>query len=294
MEASRFAESVEQYLACGWGLPTPGIPSIANRCGTRMSDHADSDASLKSPRIWRAEDFRALDTVRVGKSEVVYAFVSLGGKPSVVDEVLLDDMERGRARRFIRRTDRHRFILAHAALRLFLAGCLGAGPAMVRYEGGVSGKPRLAAGLAPLEFNLSHSEELALMAVARQRAVGVDVERLRDVPEALGIADVYFSRQEREELHSLQRSERREAFFRCWTRKEAVTKASGEGLGTPIDSFEVDLTAASTSALNRDTGRREEEVRWCVRDLQSPRGYAAAGAVEAADSARVGWRELSD
>jgi hypothetical protein len=73
-----------------------------------------------------------------------------------------------------------------------------------------------------------------------------------------------------------------------------VTKASGEGLGTPIDSFEVDLTAASTSALKRDTGRRDEEVRWCVRDLQSPRGYAAAGAVEAADSARVGWRELSD
>jgi 4'-phosphopantetheinyl transferase len=139
--------------------------------------------------------------------------VSLGGKPSVVDEALLDDRERGRARRFIRRTDRHRFILAHAALRLFLAGCLGAGPAMVRYEGGVSGKPRLAAGLAPLEFNLSHSEELALMAVARQRAVVVDVERLRDVPEALGIADAYFSRQEREELHSLQRSERREAFF---------------------------------------------------------------------------------
>ena len=216
-----------------------------------MSHHADSDGSLKSPRIWCTEDFRALDAVRVRKSEVVYAFVSLGGKPSVMDEAVLDAMERGRARRFMRRTDCHRFILAHAALRLFLAGCLGAEPTTVRYESGVSGKPRLAAGLAPLEFNLSHSEELALVAVARQRAVGVDVERLRDVPEALGIADVYFSRPEREELHSLRPSERREAFLRCWTRKEAVTKASGEGLGTPIDSSEVDLAVAARSALKR-------------------------------------------
>jgi 4'-phosphopantetheinyl transferase len=203
-------------------------------------------------------------------------------------------MERGRARRFIRRTDGHRFILAHAALRLFLASCLGAEPATVRYESGVSGKPHLAAGLAPLEFNLSHSEELALVAAARQRGVGVDVERLRDVPEALGIADVYFSRPERKELHSLQPSERREAFLRCWTRKEAETKASGKGLGSPIHSFEVDLAVASASALKRYAGQREERGRWCLRDLHSPRGYAAAGAVEAADGAPVRWRELSD
>lgn len=259
-----------------------------------MSHHADSDGSLESPRIWRLEALRALDAVRVGKSEAVYAFVSLGGKPSVMDETLLDDTEWGRARRFIRRTDCHRFILAHAGLRLFLACCLGAEPAAVRYDRGVSGKPRLEAGFAPLEFNLSHSEELALLAVARQRAVGVDVEHLRDVPEALGIADAYFSLPEREKLQSLPPSERREAFLRCWTRKEALTKASGEGLGTPIDSREGDLVVGSTRVLERRAGQHTKEVRWFLRDLQSPRGYAAAGAVEAAGSARVRWRELSD
>ena len=259
-----------------------------------MRHNAASDGPLESPRIWRTEDFRSLGAVRIGKSEVVYAFVSLGEKPSAMDEALLDDTEQGRAKRFKRRIDCQHFILAHAALRLFLAGCLGAEPATVRYDSGVSGKPRLAAGLAPLEFNLSHSEGLAVVAVARERAVGVDVEHLRDVPEALGIADAYFSPPEREELHSLRPSERREAFLRCWTRKEALTKASGEGLGTRIDSFEVDLAVDPASALERSAGQREEEVRWSLRDLHAPRGYVAAGAVEAAHSGRVRWRELSD
>ena len=259
-----------------------------------MRHNAAFDGPLESPMIWRTEDFRRLGGVRIGKSEVVYAFVSLGEKPSAMDEALLDDTEQGRAKRFKRRIDCQHFILAHAALRLFLAGCLGAEPATVRYDSGVSGKPRLAAGLAPLEFNLSHSEGLAVVAVARERAVGVDVEHLRDVPEALGIADAYFSPPEREELHSLRPSERREAFLRCWTRKEALTKASGEGLGTRIDSFELDLAMDPASALERSAGQRDVEVRWSLRDLQSPRGYVAAGAVEAADSGRVRWRELSD
>lgn len=257
----------------------------------RMSCHADPDGSQGSPRIWRTEEFRALDAVRIGRSEVVYAFVSLEGLPSLMDEALLDDTERRRARRFIRQTDSHRFVLAHAALRLFVAGCVGVEAATVRYEIGVSGKPRLAAGFAPLELSLSHSEGLALVAVAQERAVGVDVEQLRDVPEALGIADAYFSSAEREELRTLQPSERQEPFLRFWTRREALTKASGRGLGTVIDS-EADAAVGSTSARTRDAGQRETQVRWSLRDLQAPRGYVAAGAVEAADSAGIRWREL--
>src|SRR5439155_18901930 len=143
--------------------------------------------------IWSAADLRALEAVRIGPSEVVYAFVSLVGEPSAVDEALLDDEERHRSQRFVRPTDCSRFVLAHAALRLFLARCLGVEPATVLYENGTHGKPRLVPGLGPLEFNLSHSEGLGLLAVARDRSVGVDVEHVRELPDALDVADTHFS-----------------------------------------------------------------------------------------------------
>ncbi len=242
--------------------------------------------------IWSASDLQSFKRIRVGSSEVVYAFVSLAVEPSAIPESLLDDEERRRSRRFVRPSDFRRFVLAHVALRLFLARCLGVEPATVLYETGVHGKPRLVPGLAPLEFNLSHSGELALLAVARDRAVGIDVEQMRDVPDALRIADTHFSVAERMELRSLPPAERRSAFFSCWTRKEALIKAGGEGLGRALDSFDVDLSPGSTSALKRYAGRSGEEAPLSLRDLPSPPGYAAAGAVTAPVSVPIRWREL--
>ena len=164
--------------------------------------------------IWSAADLRALEGIPVGHSEVVYVFLSLEGEPSALDEALLDDEERRRAGRFVHPRDRHRFVRAHADLRLFLALCLDVEPAKVRYETGVHGKPRLLPGLPPLEFNLSHSERLGLIAVARDRSVGVDVEHVRDLPDAMTIADTHFTAAESKALRSLPPPERRTAFFR--------------------------------------------------------------------------------
>jgi 4'-phosphopantetheinyl transferase len=239
-------------------------------------------------------DLRALEAISVGHSEVVYAFLSVVGEPSALDEALLDDEERARSTRFARPPDCRRFVLAHAALRLFLARCLGIHPTAVRYETGVHGKPRLGPGLPLLEFNLSHSGGLGLLAVARDRSVGVDVEQLRDLPDALNIADAHFSAAEREVLRSLPPAEQRSAFFRCWTRKEAVIKAVGEGLGRPLDSFDVDLAPGSMAALTQLDGRSGNAAGWSLRDLTAPAGYEAAGAVAVAPGASpTQWRELS-
>jgi len=243
--------------------------------------------------IWSAADLRALEGIRVGHSEVVYAFVSLEGEPSALDEALLDDEERRRSRRFVRLRDRRRFVRAHAGLRLFLALCLEVEPATVRYETGVHGKPRLLPGLPPLEFNLSHSEELGLLAVARDRSVGVDVEHVRDLPDAMSIADTQFTAAESKALQSLPPPERRATFFRYWARKEAVIKAGGEGLGRALDSFDVDGAPGSTSAVVRWAGGSRGRTEWSLRDLPSPPGYAAASAVAAHEGAPVQWRELS-
>lgn len=240
-------------------------------------------------------DLRALETISVGPSEVVYGFVSVAGEPSALDAALLDDEERARSARFVRARDRHRFVLAHAALRVFLARCLDIDPETVCYTAGVHGKPLLAPDLPALQFNLSHSGGLAVLAAARDRAVGVDVEHVRDVPDALSIAETHFSLAEREALRSLAPAQRRDAFLRCWTRKEAVIKCSGEGLGRALDSFDVDLAPGATSALTRFEGRSGDAAGWSLRDLAAPAGYVAAGAV--ALPARVGpvrWRELWD
>ena len=239
-------------------------------------------------------DLRALESIDIGTSEVVYAFVSVAGEPSTTDEVLLDGEERRRSARFVRPLDRDRFVLAHAALRLFLARCLDLDASEVRYEHGAHGKPRLDPVLPPLEFNLSHSGGWAMAAVARDRAIGVDVEQVRDLPDALGIADTHFSAAEREALRSLPPTEQRGAFFRCWTRKEAVVKALGEGFYRALDSFDVDLAAGSTSALTRFDGECGDAARCSLRDLAAPSGYEAAGAVAVAVGAPpLPWRELS-
>ena len=241
-----------------------------------------------------AADLRALGSITVGPSEVVYAFLRVVGEPSALDEALLDDEERARSTRFVRPVDRRRFVLAHAALRLFLARCLDIHPTAVRYENGVHGKPRLRPGLPSLEFNLSHSGGLALLAIARDRSIGVDVEQVRDVPGALSIADTHFSATEREVLRSLPPAEQRGAFFRCWTRKEAVVKAVGEGLSRALDSFDVDLAPGSMSALTRFHGPPGAADGWSLRDLMAPTGYEAAGAVAVARGAPpMRWRELS-
>ena len=242
--------------------------------------------------IWSAADLRALEGIGVGHSEVVYAFMSLEGEPSALDEALLDDEERRRSMRFVRLRDRRRFVHAHASLRLFLALCLGVEPAKVRYETGVHGKPRLLPSLPPLEFNLSHSEGLGLLAVARDRSVGVDVEHVRDLPDAMSIADTQFTAAESKGLRSLPPPERRAAFFRYWVRKESVIKAGGEGLGRALDSFEVGGAPGSTSPMMRGAGESGGGTEWCLRDLPAPPGYAAASAVAADASARVQWREL--
>ena len=136
--------------------------------------------------------------------------------------------ERERASHFRSRHHAERFLSAHGALRLILARYLARDPLALRFSTGAWGKPALEG--ETLEFNLSHSGELALIAVARTRRVGVDVETLRAVPELAGIATSVCSPGERAALDALEAQERDVAFLAMWTRKEALAKMTGEGI----------------------------------------------------------------
>jgi 4'-phosphopantetheinyl transferase len=186
---------------------------------------------------------------------------------------LLSADERARAARF--HFDRHRrhYIVGRASLRRILASYIALLPSQIVFHYGPQGKPELANNdgeRSPLSFNLSHSGELALCAIAR-RPLGVDLEWLREVPDADLIAARFFT--PAEVARQRASADRGAAFLRHWTRKEAVIKAVGVGLSVPLDTFDVSSPEKGPTVLGCSGG--EHEV-WHVVDLEAPAGYVAA------------------
>ena len=195
--------------------------------------------------------------------------------------------ERDRAVRFHFTKDRNRFIIARGLLRSILGLYLNGEPGRLRFGYGPHGKPYLMGehNQGGLHFNLSHSHGLALFAVTREREVGVDIERVRSGISDEGIAERFFSPQEVARLRALPVALQAEAFFNCWTRKEAYIKARGEGLSHPLDQFDVSLAPGEPAALLRTRIDAEETARWSLRELNPGPGFAAALAVKGR-----GWR----
>jgi 4'-phosphopantetheinyl transferase len=151
---------------------------------------------------------------------------------------LLEREEQDRASRFRVVASRDQFVISRAFLRLVLAGYLRIDPRDVRFHTNGHGKPELI-GIRELEFNLSHTDGAAALAVTRTRAIGIDIERVRHDVETLDIADRFFSRIESDWLHSQPASKLAPSFFSCWTAKEAYIKARGIGLSMPLHAFTV-------------------------------------------------------
>lgn len=142
--------------------------------------------------------------------------------------------EQARARRFHRRMDALRHIVGRALVRSLLSRELGAAAASAEFVVNPWGKPALPG--CGIEFSISHSGDAVWVALCRGIAVGIDVESGESVDDPLGMAQV-FHPAERDALGELPAEEATGAFLRCWTRKEAVIKALGEGLSRPLASF---------------------------------------------------------
>ncbi len=195
---------------------------------------------------------------------------------------LLSADERDRAARFHFPRDRNRFIIARGRLRSLLSRYLGVAPNQLEFDYSPYGKPALSEGCGggSLRFNLSHSHKLALYVVARHREVGIDVEYRRADLADEEIARRFFSPREVSTLLALPAEMRLEAFFNCWTRKEAYIKARGEGLSLPLDQFDVTLAPGEAAALIRTLGDPQEASRWSLAQIFPGPGYSAALAVE--------------
>ncbi|MBY6261898.1 4'-phosphopantetheinyl transferase superfamily protein [Azospirillum sp. 412522] len=159
---------------------------------------------------------------------------------------LLSEDETERADRFLMERLTDRFILRRGLLRLLLGYCTGRDPAGLVFDYGTHGKPSLSCGPS---FNLSDSEDSLAIAVAAEGRIGVDIERLRPIESADGIADRFFHAAERAALQALGPERRDEGFLLAWTRKEAFIKAAGVGLSMPLDRFAVEVTPEAPPAL---------------------------------------------
>jgi len=192
-------------------------------------------------------------------------------------QTLAED-ERARAARFHFDKDRNHYIVARGVLRAILGGYLAVQSRQLHFEYTTHGKPSLPSefGGGRLRFNLSHSHGLALYAMTWGRELGIDVEYLRADFAGEDIAERFFSRQEVAALRTLDPALHVEAFFNCWTRKEAYIKAIGEGLSMPLDRFDVSLIPGEPARLLHTQGDPLEASRWTMQALFPGDGYAAA------------------
>jgi len=255
--------------------------SLFGQTKSRPVHFEDSDRSWRrgpaSPVIWPNE-------VHVWK-------IDLSAPWSRENRETLSNDERVRARRFRFHTDGDRFIAARSSLRTILARYLWTRPAELKFGVNPFGKPHLVPGQDQLglRFNLSHSHEMALLAVARNRDVGVDIEFMRRDFATDDIAQRFFSRSEVNQLESIASELKTKAFFNCWTRKEAYIKARGEGLSFPLDQFDVSFAPNAPAALLANRRDRKEVSRWSFQALCPAPEYAAALAVEAGFSRMCLW-----
>jgi 4'-phosphopantetheinyl transferase len=189
---------------------------------------------------------------------------------------LLDDYEQTRADRFKFDRHRRRFVVGRAVLRRLLGLYLDADPAGFEFEYSGHGKPSLPGG--EIAFNMSNSHELALFAFTLARRVGVDVEHLRPMPDALKLAARFFAAAETDALRAAPADQTERVFFRTWTRKEAVLKASGEGLARPLNSFDVSRAAGPLDVAVPDG--HGALTHWRLFDLSPGADYCGALAAD--------------
>lgn len=185
----------------------------------------------------------------------------------------LSPEERSRSQRFLDERDSYRYAATRGRLREILSCYTGLPPAQIAFRYGDRGKPYLQEN-PPVWFNLSHSADLAAVAVSTDFEVGVDIERLRPVRRDL--PDRYFSRSEAEALAALEGDDWRAAFFRCWTRKEAFIKALGEGMRQPLDSFSVSFGEAEPARLTWLEAHADAPANWSLLDTPPAEGFAGA------------------
>ena len=195
---------------------------------------------------------------------------------------LLSEDERLRVKRFRFRKDQQAFVIRRGLLRRVFGDCLSTDPKKIDIYYGDHGKPEITNPFenANIQFNLSHSGNLILLALTLDQRIGVDIEFIHDMPEINQIAEIILSELEYPIFQKLSPEDKKEAFFHYWTRKEAITKAIGIGLSQPPNSITTSISPGKPASLITLRKDKNEDSSWLIQSLNLNPDYAAAIALE--------------
>jgi 4'-phosphopantetheinyl transferase len=235
-----------------------------------MKDLAGSKSGSRNVELKR------LTTLAPGEVHILFSNLNRDASDLARLERYLSTDERARAERLRSGRVRDRFVAGRGFLRY-----TGVPPEEIRFSLGNFGKPGLTSetGFGILSFNLSHADDLAILAIAGDRELGIDLEKISEGLPYHEMARIFFSHHELEELITLPTGKQLAAFYRCWTRKEAYLKGCGRGFSQPSDSFDVSLLPGHPPALTRHLTSPDEPSKWRLIDISVPKGYWATLAV---------------
>lgn len=240
---------------------------------------------------WRpAGEWRSGDR---GVIDVWWCALTSSAESLAAKLAMLTAPELARAARFRREVDRVAYVVVRATLRARLGACLGLAPAAVPLTETARGKPVLRGAGPRWECNVSHSGGIGLVAVAWDRAVGIDVEAHRASIAVRDLGQAFLSPREHAALDLAPADERREWFFTVWTRKEAFLKAIGQGLSFPLEKFSVTVSPSEPPRIVEIEGEPDAEHRWRLWRIDAGPGYSASLAAAASSSETVmvrGWK----
>lgn len=190
---------------------------------------------------------------------------------------LLNSEEKNKAVRFKFAKHRNNFISFRANLRIILSEYLNTHPAKITFSYADKGKPFLSD--SEIKFNISHSDNFAVYAVTSQTEIGIDTEKIKELPDALSIAKNYFSEMEVKQFSAVDENNYKQAFYNCWTRKEAFIKAIGEGLSFPLADFSVSFLQGEEPSMKWIKDKPEESLQWSIINLDLEKEYITSLAI---------------
>lgn len=187
----------------------------------------------------------------------------------------LDEQEKQRAQSFKFNRDRDCFIGSHAALRILLGKYCNCAPKTIAYKYNAHRKPILA-DEQKIQFNLSHSRDLAIIAISKNHPIGIDIEYMQKKDILCDLAQRFFSPQEYAEYLSLPDAQKTAGFYNCWTRKEAFVKALGIGITCPLKSFTVNMDPTKSAKVLLTDNNQGKTDQWKLFGFNPTTDYCAA------------------
>jgi len=222
---------------------------------------------------------------QLGRNEVHAWIVDLRADPGEICRYAgwLSADEHVRARQLRRSQDRNRFVVRRGKLREALGEYLDQAPGQLRFAQSRHGKPHLVAPAADIRFSVSHSDDVTVFGFAFGQDLGVDIERIRNDSNVHQVAAEFLSAAEQSQLLELKQGCRIEAFYRCWSCKEAFVKALGTGLSHPLRDFDVQVDLSVPACILATRPDATEASRWSLHAFTPMRDYYVAVAVRRPD-----------